>query len=165
MVRAQQKHGLTSNGVKHPIYKLRERLMQYCYSIKENNRNYPYYKGKGIKVCDEWKNDILKFYHWCLDNGWKKGLSIDRIDSNGNYEPSNCRFVTKSENSIKARSENNQSGNKASSAKLSDDQVMAIKLLLRLGYSVSRIANFFGMGLSAIWAINNRKTWKHIKEI
>jgi len=62
---------------------------------------YHNYGGKGVKVCDEWnnvENGFINFYNWAMDNGYKDNLTIDRIDSNGNYEPNNCRWVTKSKN-------------------------------------------------------------------
>ena len=66
-----------------------------CYN--SNQWNYQYYGGRGIKVCDEWKNNYNSFYNWALENGYQDNLSIDRIDTNGNYEPSNCRWVTDKE--------------------------------------------------------------------
>jgi len=163
--RKTQKHGLIVNGKKPTLYKLRERMIRYCYTLPETSKSYPSYRGKGIKVCDEWINDIAGFCKWAVDNGWKKGLTIDRINSNGDYEPSNCRFITRSENSIKARYENDQSGMNSSASKLTDEKVVAIKLLLKLGYPVRKIADFFDMGKSSITAINIGKTWKHIKEL
>jgi hypothetical protein len=49
--------------------------------------------GRGISVCQEWQ-DFLPFYEWSLNNGYKKGLTLDRINNDGNYEPNNCRFTT-----------------------------------------------------------------------
>lgn len=60
-------------------------------------QNYKYYGGKGIKVCPKWEKYIT-FRNWANANGYKKELVIDRINSNGNYEPTNCRWVTKSQN-------------------------------------------------------------------
>ena len=57
-----------------------------------------WYGAKGIKVCDEW-SDFLKFKTWALNNGYEENLTIDRIDPDKNYEPSNCRWITREENS------------------------------------------------------------------
>lgn len=56
------------------------------------------YFDKGIIICDEWLKNPFNFYNWAKENGYKKGLQIDRIDSNGNYCPDNCRFITPKEN-------------------------------------------------------------------
>lgn len=56
------------------------------------------YSEKAIQVCDEWRNDFLAFREWSLNNGYVQGLSIDRINPDGDYEPSNCRWITREEN-------------------------------------------------------------------
>lgn len=61
-----------------------------------NNPHYKYYGGRGITVCEEWQH-VDKFREWAYNNGYKPGLTIDRIDVNGNYEPNNCRWVTMQE--------------------------------------------------------------------
>ena len=63
-----------------------------------NNTHYRHYGGRGITVCEEWQH-VDKFREWAYNNGYKPGLTIDRIDVNGNYEPSNCRWVTMQEQS------------------------------------------------------------------
>lgn len=63
------------------------------------------YGGRGIKVCDEWINDFAAFRTWALANGYKPGLTIDRVDNDGNYAPENCQWLTLSENSKKVRRE------------------------------------------------------------
>lgn len=67
-------------------------IKQRCYDSKR--KNYKYYGARGIKVCDEWQNDFMSFYNWSINNGYKEGLTIDRINVDGNYEPSNCRWLT-----------------------------------------------------------------------
>lgn len=58
----------------------------------------PHYGGRGIKMCKEWKLSSKAFLTWAIKNGYRKGLQIDRIDNNGDYEPKNCRWVTAKEN-------------------------------------------------------------------
>lgn len=150
-----QRLGFTIGGKRNPIYRLRQSMIYRC-------KNYKAYEG--IKVCEEWTNDIMSFYNWAINNGWKKGLSIDRIDSNRDYEPSNCRFITVSENSKKARFENSQRGENSAVALLSDAKVLIIKQLLKLKFGAPRISKFFGVSVQAIYDIKKNKTWKHVGE-
>lgn len=69
----------------------------------KHSKEYHNYGERGIAVCDEWRNNFQAFYNWVISNGYKEGLQIDRIDVNGNYEPSNCRWSTPKKNSNNKR--------------------------------------------------------------
>lgn len=88
-------HNLTS----HPLYRKWSGMITRTTNKKEKCFNR--YGGRGISVCEEWKNDFKKFYDWAINNGYKKGLTIDRINNDGNYEPNNCQWLTMRENTMK----------------------------------------------------------------
>lgn len=81
-------HGLS----KHPLYRIWLGIKQRCYNL--NAKRFQDWGGRGITMCDEWRNDFQAFYDWAIANGYEKGLSIDRINNNDNYTPENCRFTT-----------------------------------------------------------------------
>lgn len=66
-----------------------------CYN--RNNPEYQYYGGKGVVMCQQWLDNPETFYHWAIANGFKPGLTIDRIDNDKGYLPQNCRFATRTE--------------------------------------------------------------------
>lgn len=72
-----------------------------CYNPKKHN--YMQYGGRGIKMCDEWLHSFVAFREWAVHHAYAVGLSIDRIDSDGNYEPSNCRWATDVEQRVNQR--------------------------------------------------------------
>lgn len=75
------------------LYAVWNGIKQRCRNT--NNRSYYNYGGRGIKICDEWADNYEVFYNWAIRSGYKTGLEIDRIDYNGDYCESNCRFVQK----------------------------------------------------------------------
>ena len=80
-------------------------------TLNPKNKNYNNYGGRGITLCEDWKNNFKAFYYWAISNGYLEGLSIDRIDNNGNYEPSNCRWSTRTiQNRNQRISKYNKSG-------------------------------------------------------
>jgi len=68
-----------------------------------NDQAYRWYGAKGVIVCPEWESSFLSFYTWAIANGYQDGLTLDRIKSNKNYEPSNCRWITREENTRRAK--------------------------------------------------------------
>lgn len=96
------KHGFKRRKSKHPLYQTWYDINRRCYD--ENHHSYVRYGGRGIIVCDEWKNNAENFILWSIDNGWKPKLEIDRMNNDGPYSPHNCRFVTKKQNCRNQRS-------------------------------------------------------------
>ncbi len=94
------------HGMKNtPLYKIWASMKIRCQNKCANR--YERYGGRGITICHEWTNEngFMNFYNWAIKNGYKDGLSLDRINVNGNYEPSNCRWITMKEQ------QNNKSNN------------------------------------------------------
>jgi len=133
-------HGLT----KTPIHHLWTGIRKRCTNPKV--KSYKYYGGRGIKICSEW-SEFIPFYNWALANGYEQGLQIDRIDNNGNYEPSNCRFVTHAENC-----------QNRSSTKLNWDKVNEIRAI-GSSKSQSEISKMYNVQRRTINRILNNKSW------
>jgi hypothetical protein len=93
---------MTTHGLSYTrLHGIWNNLKQRCFN--PNSPNFKYYGGRGITVCDEWKNDFKSFYDWAMSNGYEEHLTLDRIHSNGNYEPFNCRWTTMKEQSNNVR--------------------------------------------------------------
>ena len=90
-------------GTNTRLNNIHQLIKQRC--CNPNNRAYDYYGGRGITVCPEWLNTeksgvknyskgFISFKHWAVSNGYKEGLTIDRIDNSKGYSPDNCQWVS-----------------------------------------------------------------------
>lgn len=140
------KTGLKQNGRVDEIgiYNSWQNMKSRC--LCPSNQKYSRYGGRGIKVCAEWI-DIIGFYNWAKSSGWAKGLQIDRIDNDGDYEPSNCRWVTPSDNARRKRT-----------TKLTMEQAGEIRNRLSAGESEQALASEYGVVHGTIWFIKNNFT-------
>ena len=91
----QVTHGDSFVGHVSKLYHVWRRIRQRV--LSPNCKDYRFYGALGVTICEEW-NDYSAFKSWAENNGYKEGLTIDRIDTSGNYEPGNCRWVTLAEN-------------------------------------------------------------------
>jgi hypothetical protein len=93
----QTKHGFHDTR----LYAIWKGMKTRCYN--RNSKSYNEYGGRGIIVYEEWKGDFLVFHDWAISRSYADDLSIDRIDPNGNYCPSNCRWATAKDQSVNRR--------------------------------------------------------------
>ena len=129
------------------IYNTWCNLKQRC--LNKKNPKYHMYGGRGIKDCDEWMK-IENFYNWAINNGWKKGMSIDRIDNDGDYCPENCSWICHSLNS-----------KRKTSTKITDKQANIIRERYKNGEKMPELAKEYGVVHGTIWFIINNFT--HVK--
>ena len=92
---AHKVHGFASHKKYDKLYHTWNNMKGRCYN--SNNKDFPHYGARGIRICNEWLSDFMSFRDWSLSNGFASNLTIDRIDVNGNYCPQNCRWVTVAE--------------------------------------------------------------------
>jgi len=83
------------------LARIRNNMIQRCHNPKSTN--YIRYGLRGISVCDDWRKPNTSFFDWAMQNGYSDDLSIDRINNEGNYEPSNCRWATRKEQMANTR--------------------------------------------------------------
>jgi len=98
---SKKTHGMSNTR----MYNIWKDMKRRCKN--KNRNNYKHYGGKGISVCKEWDDNFINFYNWSINNGYKENLSIDRIDSDKNYTPENCQWITMSKNIAKSNKNRN----------------------------------------------------------
>lgn len=122
------------------LYICWKNIRQRC--SNSNSKRYKYYGGKGIKVCNEW-DKYCEFEKWAISNGFVEGLTIDRINVNGDYEPNNCRWV---DNYVQANNKtnnflityNNETKTIHQWAKIYNIKANTILMRLRRGWNINR---------------------------
>lgn len=107
---ATKKRATTHGLSKTRLYRIWADIKKRC--INKDNKRFADWGGRGISLCAEWIESPENFITWARENGWRTDLDIDRIDNNGDYSPSNCRFVTAQVNNSNKRliQKNNKSG-------------------------------------------------------
>ena len=123
-------------GSQSKLYKVWASIKQRCSNSK--NKRYKDYGGRGITLCDEWK-DFEPFKEWALENGYREGLQLDRVDNNKGYSPNNCRFVEAKENCRNKRDNvfitvENKTGTISEWAEMSGIPAKAISKRLKAGW-------------------------------
>jgi len=86
----------------HPLYRVWAGIVRRCEN--PNEKSYPYYGGKGIKLCDEWRKHPKSFIDWAIEQGWteENRLTVERIGADGDYSPQSCELITRAENTRRA---------------------------------------------------------------
>ena len=130
------------NRIYHIWYSMINRCEQ------KQNDAYKNYGGRGIKIVNEWKENFAVFEKWALANGYQNDLTIDRIDNDGNYEPSNCQWLTPKENTRKRRN-----------VKLTMDSANEIRKMISNGVKYEDIGEMFNICISQISRIKHNKRW------
>ena len=140
-------HGETKNYAQSKLYRLWVDMKRRCYCT--TYKRYKDWGGRGIKVNYEWAKDFLIFKAWALNNGFKEGLSVDRIDNDGDYSPNNCRFATSAE---QARNRRSNKIDMDIANRMRDYSVI-------YNWSNRQIANVFNVKIGMVQDVINERCW------
>jgi hypothetical protein len=134
----------------HRLYNIWNGIKVRCYN--KNRKDYYRYGGRGIVMCDKWKNNPESFIKWALNNGYRDDLQIDRIDNDGPYSPKNCRFVTHVENM-----------RNSTTTKLNEILVAEIRGQYKTKRFIQKdLAKMYGVNQACISKIILHTTWKNL---
>lgn len=140
------KHGDSLKGKRKRLYNIWSHIKDRC--LNQNNDAFHNYGGREITICDEWENSYEEFRDWALNNGYNGSLEIDRIENDGNYEPSNCHWITRKENKLKQRR-----------IKLTLKVAEEIRVKRKNGVSCKQLSEEYFIGLRQIYYILHNKQW------
>ena len=141
------KNNLKHGETKTKLYQVWAEIKQRCNN--PNDMHFKDYGGRGITICPEWTNDYIKFRDWALNNGYQEGLTIDRIENDGNYSPKNCQWISLEKNAQKKRT-----------TKLNQEKVNEIRIKYNSGYYTQKqLAKEYNVSIATISLIINNKRW------
>lgn len=135
---------------KEPLWREWQYMKTRCsssYPVRHRN-----YTARGITVCAEWLTNYHAFKQWALDNGYEKGLSIERINNNAGYSPGNCCWIPQARQARNTRR-----------CVVNEQSVLEIRALLSAGARRRDICAWFGISRQIVYQIARRKTWKGVE--
>lgn len=152
-------HGGAKN--KEPLYGIFAGIKSRCY-----NQKYPAYSrygARGIRMCDEWLYSYPAFKEWSLASGYQPGLTLDRINNNGNYEPGNCQWLTRSSHGSKTNLETKNKPLAESSLSIDAKTASMIKHLLNAGFRACEISDRFHVTRCVVQNICDASAWSEVE--